>query len=132
MSIVECAAPITGPAADARPAGKAEIASYAPERVEIRAEVDSASVLVLNDAFYDGWRATVDGRPEAIVPVNYAVRGVFLGPGAHTVLFTYRTPGLVAGASLTGIAVAGATLLCLVRPRGLTSHARMALLRPVG
>ncbi len=118
-SIVECGVPIATSPSDAELSGKAEIVSYAPERVEIRTSVNSESLLVLNDAFYDGWRATVDGQPELIVPVNYAVRGVFLRPGAHTVLFVYHTPGLAAGVSLTGMAIAGAVLLCLWKPSAL-------------
>jgi hypothetical protein len=115
-SIVECTPRLAVPPSYIGSPGNTEIASYAPERVEIHANVDSPSLLVLNDAFYDGWSATVDGQPEAIVPVNYAVRGVPLAPGAHTVLFTYRTPGLAVGAWLTGIAISGVALLCVTKP----------------
>ena len=50
-------------------------------------------------------RAEVDGRPAPILPANYAVRGVPLRAGAHTVVFAYRTPGLVYGAWTSAVAL---------------------------
>jgi len=114
-AIVECGTP--PPVADSNGAalGEAAIVSYAPERVEIRAQVASYAILVLNDAFYQGWTARVDGSPVAIMPANYAVRGVPLPPGDHTILFTYRTPGLVLGGCLSSLAVLGSTLVAAKR-----------------
>ena len=40
-----------------------------------------------------------------------AVRGVPLRPGAHTVVFTYRTPGLIVGAWTSAVAVVLALLV---------------------
>ncbi len=47
-----------------------------------------------------GWSATVDGTPAAISKAEVLFRAVRVGPGAHEVRFTYRTPFL-----RTGIAV---------------------------
>lgn len=74
--------------------GSAQLVSYAPERVELEAEPTAPAVLFLADAYYSGWRATVDGSPTAILATNVAGRGVLLEPGKHRVVFTYRTPGL--------------------------------------
>jgi uncharacterized membrane protein YfhO len=60
---------------------------------------------VLNDAFYPGWTAEVDGQPAEILAANYAVRAVPLASGAHRVVFSYRTPGLAAGAWVSGLAL---------------------------
>jgi uncharacterized membrane protein YfhO len=66
-------------------------------------------VLVLNDAYYTGWSAAVDGQPVPLLPANVAVRGVRLPAGNHRVTFTYRTPGLRLGAliSLVTLGVLG-------------------------
>jgi hypothetical protein len=99
------------------PPGKTEIIRREPNRVEIAAESDSPSLLVLADNFYPGWRAEVDGEPRPIVRVNYNQRGVALTDGKHRVVFSYQ-PRTV----LAGLLVSGATLLLLLlwmnsRPR---------------
>lgn len=78
-------AALTGPTA-------ATVVSYAPERVVVEALATRPSVLVLNDSFFPGWTATDNGRPTRIRRANYLVRGVLVGKGKHTVVFTYRTP----------------------------------------
>jgi hypothetical protein len=81
--------------------GTARILRYAPERIEIAADVKSPAALVLNDAYYSGWTATVDGAPQRILPANYAVRGLLLAPGRHEIVMRYRTPGLIAAVSVS-------------------------------
>ncbi|HUE29651.1 MAG TPA: YfhO family protein, partial [Verrucomicrobiae bacterium] len=103
-AVVECPEPLPAAPASA-PLGEVEIVAYAPERIRVRADVRGDALLVLNDAFYSGWRAEVDGRPAPILPANYAVRGVPLRPGAHAVVFAYRTPGLVYGAWTSAVAL---------------------------
>lgn len=71
------------------PGDGAEVVSYAPERVEVRARTETGALLVLADAWYPGWQATVDGAPAEIYPTNLLFRGVVLPPGEHTVLFTF-------------------------------------------
>jgi hypothetical protein len=72
--------------------GSAEIASYQPERVVVRSRVQAAGVLVLNDAFFDGWLTQVDGVDARIERANYLVRGVLLPAGEHEVVFSYPLP----------------------------------------
>ncbi|MBX5484681.1 MAG: YfhO family protein [Myxococcaceae bacterium] len=99
-ALVECPAPFvkTEPAPVE---GTATVATYEPELIRVDVNAPTSAVLVLNDAFYSGWTATIDGHPAPIVPANHAVRGVMIGPGPHVVEFRYRTPGLLAGAWLT-------------------------------
>ena len=82
--------------------GRVHVISYAPERIEVQVETQEQAVLVLNDAFYSGWTASVSGEPVQIKPANHAVRGVLVPAGAHDVVFSYRTPGLMAGAAVSG------------------------------
>ncbi len=79
------------------PAGEAHLAVDLPERVGVETTSDGPALLVLNDAYAAGWRATVDGRPAEILPANYMARGVWVPAGSHRVEFTYRTPGLREG-----------------------------------
>jgi uncharacterized membrane protein YfhO len=47
-------------------------------------------MLVVSDAWDPGWKATVDGKDVDVQRVNYVMRGVRVGPGAHRVEFRYR------------------------------------------
>ncbi len=92
---LECPDPALGagaPGGSGAP-GQVGILRYEPEHVELDVKADRPAVLVLNDSWYAGWSATLDGNPAPILPANVAVRGVLVPAGAHRVVFTYRTPG---------------------------------------
>lgn len=73
-----------------RVAESGHITDYEPMKVEIEAGLPESGVLVLNDAEYPGWGATVDGKPSKILSANYIFRGLLLGPGRHRIRFIYR------------------------------------------
>ncbi len=77
------------------------VASYAAERVALRANLGCSGMVVLSDTFYPGWKAAVDGRAVNIQQVNIAMRGVLVPAGAHEVVFSYRPASVYAGAALT-------------------------------
>jgi hypothetical protein len=97
---VECTAPAPESSGAWEP-GRVELDEHHPESLRFRVDATSPSVLVVADAFYSGWTATVDDQPVEILPANGALRAVSVPAGAHTVEFRYRTPGLVAGALLS-------------------------------
>jgi hypothetical protein len=115
-ALVECnGVPIT--TADDAALGTAEIISYAPERLEVDARVNAASVLVLTDSYYQGWSAWVDGKQTDLLPTNYAVRGLLLTPGRHSIVLEYRCPGFLPGLGLGAFAVAACAVVALWRTR---------------
>jgi hypothetical protein len=108
------------------PAGEVVIAEDRPERVRLRVRADAPALAILDDVFADGWSATVDGRLAEILPANYLVRAVWVGPGEHEIDFRYQTPGLGLGWLIfgAGAACAGAALLLQrSRRRVLPGHA---------
>jgi hypothetical protein len=94
------------PPARAAASESAQIIAYEPERVAITADVASPAVLVLADAFYPGWQATVDGVPAPILRANLMFRGLALAPGRHEIVFTYRPAAWRLGAAISLIALA--------------------------
>jgi hypothetical protein len=47
------------------------------------------ALFVLNDAWYPGWIAFVDGIAQPIFRTNFHFRGVFLEPGEHELHFVF-------------------------------------------
>jgi len=82
-----------------------QIVAYEPERVAITADVANPAVLVLADAFYPGWQATVDGVPAPILRANLMFRGLALAPGRHEIIFSYRPAAWRLGAAISLIAL---------------------------
>ncbi len=78
--------------------GTAAITRYEPERVEITVDSPGAGAyLILSDAWYPGWEATVDGQAAEIYWANGLFRAVSVPNGQHEVTFTYRSRPFVAG-----------------------------------
>jgi hypothetical protein len=87
--------------------------NYQPKRVELEADAKAPSVLLLNDKYNPHWKVTVDGKPETMLRCNFIMRGVYLQPGPHTVVFSYAPPIKGLYVSLAAIALAFALLGCL-------------------
>lgn len=91
--------------------GTVEFASYAPKRVELKANAPAPSVLLLNDKFDPGWKVSVDGKLATLLRCNFLMRGVQVPAGQHTVMFSYQPTSKVfyvsLGATLLGLALCG-------------------------
>ena len=90
-------------------AGSTEIKSYQPKRVQLETRAESRTVLLLNDRHHPDWRVFVDGAPAPLLRCNYAMRGVALPAGTHTVEFRFEPRvtwlSVSAGATLAGLAL---------------------------
>ncbi|MGH2594164.1 MAG: YfhO family protein, partial [Anaerolineae bacterium] len=74
---------------------------YAPEYITLEVTTDEAGYLVLTDAWYSGWTATVDGAPSEILRADVAFRAVRIGPGAHRIEFRYEPQTVRIGAAIS-------------------------------
>lgn len=94
--------------ADCNPAapGTAQIVSYEPERVVIQATtVNDAAYLILTDAWYPGWSATVDGQEANVFRANGLFRAVRVPRGSHQIVLTYQNRPFEIGAVVSLIAL---------------------------
>jgi hypothetical protein len=82
------------------PVEEQTITSYRPEEVEIAVDAKKAGLLVLNDTFYPGWLAFVDGREVKIHHANYLFRSILVEPGKHVVIFKYQPTSFFLGIAL--------------------------------
>ncbi len=80
-----------------RMAQATEISSYESRKVVLKTELSQPGILMLNDTWYPGWKAYVNGREVKILKANYLFRGVLLEEGQHTVEFRYEPLSLRLG-----------------------------------
>jgi hypothetical protein len=82
--------PAAAAAAAAAGTGTARIVRYANTEVIVEVEAPAGGFLLLNDAWHPWWRAEVDGRPAEILKANVLFRAVQVGPGRHSVRFSFH------------------------------------------
>jgi hypothetical protein len=89
-----------------------------PSHVTIEAEMSCAGMVVLNDTFYPGWYASVDGKPAPIYEAYGAVRGVVAAAGRHHIEFRYRPLSVYLGVCLSVVGLLGVVSLRFLWRRG--------------
>ena len=114
QAVVESPSPVHLGSVPAAAQRSARIISSGGDEVVVDVPAGSPSLLVLTDTYAPGWKATVNGRPAAVLPTDVAFRGVALGAEASRVVFRYRPApsALLCGlpvAGLVGLLVAAAT-----------------------
>lgn len=91
---------------------------YVPNGVEIEVETRKPGLLVVTDAFYPGWSATVNGKGARIYKVNYAFRGVRVPAGTSLVTMTYRPASLRIGMGVSLISLIVVVVLAITSRSG--------------
>ncbi len=126
VAVTERRVPGVAEGPGSRPPGSARIVRYEPERVELRARAERAGLLVLSDTYFPGWKAEVDGQETDVEPVDYALRGVRVGPGEHTVVMRYAPLSWTLGWVISALALLGLVVVVAVglrRRRALSATA---------
>jgi uncharacterized membrane protein YfhO len=82
-----------------------------------RIETGSAGVLVVSQIYYPGWRATIDGERVRVLDANYALTGIPVPAGSHSVRLTFAPGSFIAGLAITTLSalLLGVLLLRLDR-----------------
>ena len=92
-------------AAPLAPGETVAFATYAPDRLALRATTAAPRLLVLSEMDFPGWHATIDGQSVPIRRTNYLFRGIVVPPGQHTVVLTYRPASLRWGMIISALAL---------------------------
>ena len=90
---------------DADASATATVMTLLNTQMEVRTKSTRAGFLVTSDAYYPGWHATIDGRDVPLSRADYAIRGVMVPAGEHTVRFDYRPRSFYLGAGLSLISM---------------------------
>jgi hypothetical protein len=99
-----------------RPRGAAAVEHFEPEEVRLGVKAEAPAILVLGEAWYPGWTATVGGAPARVFPVNGWMRGVLVPAGEHEVTFAFHQDFLGLGLLISAASAAGLAALSLRRP----------------
>jgi Bacterial membrane protein YfhO len=92
-------------------AGTAQLTSFEPNRLTLKAEIRRPSFLVLSEVYYPGWEARVDGKPAPLLKADYILRAVPLTPGEHSVELRFRPRTFIWGLAISALGLAG--IACL-------------------
>lgn len=86
-------------------------------RLVIKASTNRPGLLVVVEAYRDGWTATVDGDSTPVLRANGLFRGVALEPGTHRIEMTYRPSSVFTGAIVGSLGLLGLGALAFVARR---------------
>jgi hypothetical protein len=75
------------------------------EEVLVEAQSEGPALLVVQDSFWPGWRATIDGQPTEILAADYLVRALRWPSGRHTMTMFYDPPEIRRGLALSGLGI---------------------------
>jgi hypothetical protein len=108
---------LEGRAAGPLAPGRILSAERQEERVRIEAESSGDGLLVVNDAYWPGWEATLDGRHVPILAADALVRAVAWPAGRHVLEMRYRPPNVRLGLAGSAAGLAALLGLLLATPR---------------
>lgn len=89
-----------------------------PQTIVLDVRLDRPGFLIVADAFYPGWTATVDGVPAAVHPANLMFRAVHVPAGEHKVVMQYASSFQRLGGALSIAGILLAAVLFLAALRG--------------
>jgi hypothetical protein len=87
------------PKLDACAGDSVEIVRHFPNDVALNAEMKCRGIVILSDAWFPGWKATVDGRATPILDAYSLLRGVAVDRGTHVIEMRYLPASVIAGAA---------------------------------
>jgi len=91
-------------AADGQGGKILEMSYEGPNTVKVTVQ-SLGGYLVLLDSFYPGWRVIVDSHERELLRANGLFISVFLEPGTHQIVFTYRPKSFVLGSRISFISL---------------------------
>ncbi len=94
--------------------GVVEVLNYEQESVHISVTSEGGGLLVLTDAYYPGWRATVDGEQSTIYQTDGYFRGVLVPPGQHLVEYRFEPGSLTFGVAMTALGLLFLLILLII------------------
>jgi len=84
---------------------KVEWLSKRTNSFDLKVTASEASVLVVSQIDYPGWKASVDGQPVDMTRANYALPAIFVPQGEHHIVFSFEPLSFRLGLLLSAVSV---------------------------
>ena len=72
-----------------------------PGVVELEATLDRAGFVILSNAYFRGWKATVDGKRAPILRGNRAMQTIPVTAGTHRIIVSYSCRSTLIGGAIS-------------------------------
>ncbi len=105
---------VEGSAPPAPAPGRVLSVERADALVRIEGESEGEALLVVNDAWWPGWEASIDGRPVEILRADTAVRAIRWPAGRHALEMRYAPRELRVGIAASALGVLALAVACLL------------------
>jgi hypothetical protein len=99
---------------DSRTETRVEILERGNNGYRIRTDSTGPAVVVVSQMYYPGWKASVDGLPTPVFPVDMALTGFIVPSGVHEVRLFFRPNSFLIGLAISILSLAIAAV-CLRR-----------------
>lgn len=77
-----------------------KLEEHLPNAVKYTSNNNNDGFAVFSENFYQGWKATIDGKETDIQRVNYVQRGLFIPKGKHTIEFKFEPQVIKTGSTI--------------------------------
>ena len=88
-----------------------------PGHLSLTVTNDSPALLVISEAYYPGWAASVNGQPVSVLEADAYLMAIPVPAGNSTVELNYRPVMLLVGALISLLSLAACITLIVFRPR---------------
>lgn len=94
---------------------RVDFLTYEPNIIEMDTVSDQNGYLLLNETYYPGWNAFVDGEESPVYRANYEFKAIALPSGSHRVRFVFRPVSFQVGLAVTLLTLVGLMLFLWFR-----------------
>jgi hypothetical protein len=89
-----------------------QLTSYKPNHLKYIATNTKNGFAVFSEMYYkNGWKATIDGKEQPILKVNYTLRGLSVPAGKHNIEFKFEPQVVKTGSTIALLSSIGMLLL---------------------
>jgi hypothetical protein len=112
--ILEGTPPPSSPAGPAP--SRVAVAKYLPTALALDVASDRPGYLVLNETYYPGWKASIDGHETPVYRANYEFKAVAVPAGSHRIEFWFSPRSFQIGLGVTLVTLVASAVLCMWSP----------------
>jgi uncharacterized membrane protein YfhO len=88
-----------------------KLEEHKPNYIKYTSSNSNDGFAVFSENYYEGWKATIDGKETDILRVDYVLRGLAIPKGKHTIEFKFEPQVVKTGST---IALVSSILMVLV------------------